>query len=65
MMMNDDGVEAIKTVERNKKSFSKRDVKQVEALHWFQYVSGHPSDATLHHKTKTNCIKIVLLSHNM
>ena len=51
------GVEAIKTMEGNKKIFCKKDMKQAEALRPFKHVSGHPSDATLLNATKTNGIK--------
>ena len=44
--LNNNGVEAIKTIKGNTKNFNKRDVKQAEALRRIQHVSGHPSDAT-------------------
>ena len=58
VVMKNESVKATKSMKGNKKNFNKKDVNRAEALQWFQHVGGHPSDATIHHSTMTNGIKI-------
>ena len=46
VVLNNNGVEAIKTIEGNKKNYNKRDIKY-----------GHPIDAIFHHTIMINGIK--------
>ena len=54
VLNNDDGID---TIAKSESRFSDRDIKRAERTRRLQYVSGHPSDATMIYSTKTNGLK--------
>jgi hypothetical protein len=49
--------DAIDTIEKSKKNFSKRDQVRANRVRRFQHVSAHPSDETIIYSAMTNSIK--------